>query len=209
MRRLSGNVTREPSGQWIIAEDHLERAAVHETSLLRDRPVAVEILSSQPLSRLVAADAATWLDRSLVAAEPLALREAGFGSEVRGAQDRRRQWLIAQGLAEQAGTATAYRPDLLATLQRRELLRIAGQLSEELGLPFAQPSSGTRIEGVVRRRIDLVSGRFALIEKSREFTLVPWRPVLERQIGKPVSGIMRGDGVSWSFGRGRQGPVID
>ncbi|WP_390901767.1 DUF3363 domain-containing protein [Sphingomonas alpina] len=43
------------------------------------------------------------------------------------------------------------------------------------------------------------------IEKSREFTLVPWRPVLERQIGKPVSGILRDDGVSLSIGRGREG----
>ncbi|MDC7810122.1 relaxase/mobilization nuclease RlxS [Sphingomonas koreensis] len=209
MRRLSENVTREPSGQWIIAEDHLKRAAAHEARLLQDRPVAVEILSSQPLSRLVAADAASWLDRSLVAAEPLALREAGFGAEVHDAQDRRRQWLIAQGLAETAGSATVYRADMLATLQRRELLRVAGQLSEELGLPFAEPSSGTRIEGVVRRRIDLVSGRFALIEKSREFALVPWRPVLERRIGKPVSGMMRSEGITWSFGGGRRGPAID
>jgi len=54
----------------------------------------------------------------------------------------------------------------------------------------------------------MTSGRYALVEKSREFTLVPWRPVLERQIGKPVSGIMRGDGISWTFGRGRGGPSI-
>jgi len=53
-----------------------------------------------------------------------------------------------------------------------------------------------------------MSGRFALVEKSREFTLVPWRPVLDRHVGKSVSGIMRGDGISWSFGRGRSGPSI-
>jgi len=56
--------------------------------------------------------------------------------------------------------------------------------------------------------IEMTSGRYALIEKSREFTLVPWRPVLERQIGKPVSGIMREEGVSWTFGRQRSGPSI-
>src|SRR5438128_1535409 len=81
--------------------------------------------------------------------------------------------------------------DLVAVLQRRELLRTAGQLAEELNLPFAEATPGARPEGIVRRPVDLVSGRFALIETSREFTLVPWRPVLERQIGKPVSGIMR------------------
>ena len=32
--------------------------------------------------------------------------------------------------------------------------------------------------------------------------------VLERQIGKEVSGIMRGRDVSWTFGRERSGPEI-
>jgi hypothetical protein len=45
-----------------------------------------------------------------------------------------------------------------------------------------------RIEGIYRRHVDLASGRFAVIEKSREFTLVLWRPVLERNLGKSVSG---------------------
>lgn len=209
MRRVSGGVTREPSGQWVIAADHLARAAAHEARLVRDRPVAVEILSSQPLASLVGADAATWLDRNLVAGENMPLREAGFGGEVRDAQARRRQWLIAQGLADEVGAVTRYRADLLATLQRRELLRVAGQLSAELGLTFAETAPGGRVEGIVRRPVDLVSGKFALVEKSREFTPVPWAKTLERQIGKPVSGIMRGDGVSWSIGRGRSGPVIE
>ena len=48
----------------------------------------------------------------------------------------------------------------------------------------------------------------ALIENSREFTLVPWRPVLERRIGQEVSGVMRGRDVSWTFGRERSGPEV-
>ncbi|MGF7204224.1 hypothetical protein GGQ82_003305 [Sphingobium olei] len=42
--------------------------------------------------------------------------------------------------------------------------------------------------------------RYALIEHSREFSLVPWRPVLERAVGKSVSGIMRSEGISWTMG---------
>jgi type IV secretory pathway VirD2 relaxase len=209
MLRLSGSVTREASGQWIIADDHLDRAAAHEARLLRDRPVAVDILSSRPLAALVEADAATWLDRNLVASAPLVARDAGFGAELRDALDRRRQWLVASDLAEYQEGRVRYRQGLLAILQRRELLRVAGELSEASGLTFVETAQGTRIEGVLRRSVDLVSGRFAVVEKSREFTLVPWRPVLERQIGKPVSGIMRGDGVNWSIGRGRQGPTIE
>jgi hypothetical protein len=48
----------------------------------------------------------------------------------------------------------------------------------------------------------------ALIENSREFTLVPWRAVLQRRLGREVSGVMRGHDVSWTFGRERSGPEI-
>lgn len=66
--------------------------------------------------------------------------------------------------------------------------------------------SGSR--GTYRRRLDPASGRYALVEKSREFTLVPWRPILERSLGEPVSGIARGETISWSLGRKRNGPGI-
>jgi hypothetical protein len=68
---------------------------------------------------------------------------------------------------------------------------------------------GSAVAGRLTRRIDLVGRRFALVEQSREFTLVPWRPVLERQIGGKVSGLMRSDGVNWRFGRDRGGLQID
>ena len=44
MRRLTGSVTREVDGTWIIAPDHLDRAAVYEAARAKDRPVAVETL---------------------------------------------------------------------------------------------------------------------------------------------------------------------
>lgn len=208
LRRAGAGVTRDPSGVWTIAPDHLERVAAHETVMLRDRPVAVETLSTLPLDKLVDADAATWLDREAVADAPTAIRSTGFGHDVETAQARRRQWLIAQGFAEESSGVVTYRPDMLAALQRRELLRVAGQLSSELQLPFVEAAPGSRVDGLYRRPVDLASARFALVERSRDFTLVPWRPVLDRHVGKPVSGIMRDNGVNWSFGRGRQGPSI-
>lgn len=208
MRRLSGIVEREPSGRWIIGPDHLERAATHEASRLRDRPVAITMLSPQPLDRLVDAEAATWVDRELVSGVPEPARDAGFGHDLRDAQARRRQWLVAQGFAEEAGGGTMFSNGMIVALQRRELLQVAGQLADEVKMPFREAAEGARIEGVYRRSVDLVGGRFALIERARDFTLVPWRPVLERQVGKSVSGLMCGDGISWSIGRGRNGPGI-
>ena len=86
--------------------------------------------------------------------------------------------------------------------------RAGVQLSGELGLDYAETRSGARIEGIYRQSIDLTSGRFAVIEKSREFTLAPWRPVLERSRGKQGSGIVRDETVSWTLGRQRGGPSI-
>ena len=208
MRRRPGTVERLRDGSWAIAPDHLDRAAAYEAARARDAPVRVEMLSPEPLERLVDADAATWLDRELVAVSPDPLREAGFGQAVREAQRQRRQWLIAQGLAEDRANGTVFTPGLIETLRRRELLRVAAQLSGELGLPFRETPEGARVEGIYRRPVDLLSGRHALIERSREFTLVPWRPVLDRNVGKTVSGLVRGDGVSWTIGRGQSGPVI-
>lgn len=120
----------------------------------------------------------------------------------------RRLWLIEQGLAQEEQWQTIYRANLLGQLRQRELTRVAGQLSDELGLGYVASKPGERIEGVYRRPVDLASGRYALIEKTREFTLVPWRPVLERQLGQQVSGIMKGDAINWTIGRGRTGPSI-
>jgi hypothetical protein len=35
-----------------------------------------------------------------------------------------------------------------------------------------------------------IPSRFAIIERAQDFTLVPWRPVLERAKGQSVSGIV-------------------
>ena len=172
-------------------------------------PVIVDTLSTIPLDRQVGTDGATWLDRELIADRPEPLRDAGFGREARDALARRRQWLIEQDLArEDENGRTVYRANLLAQLRRRDLARAAGQLSDELGLVYAEAKAGERIEGTYRRAIDLASGRFAVVERAKDFTLVPWRPVLERSVGKAVSGIARDEGISWTLGRQRKGPEI-
>ena len=208
MRRIAGVVEREADGIWIIAPDYLERAAAYERRQATDMPVVIQTLSALPIERQVAADGATWLDRQLVGDRPETSRDAGFGREVRDALARRRQWLIEQNLAHEEQDRVVYRANMLALLQRREVNRAAGQLSGELGLAYAEVRSGDGVEGVYRRSLELASGRFAVIEKSREFTLVPWRPVLERYLGKQVSGIARGETISWTFGRQRGGPSL-
>ena len=208
LRRARAGLERSADGRWAIPDDYLDRVERHEQARLRDRPVTVAMLSSQPVAALVETEAATWIDRRLVDGDGQALRDSGFGKEVREVQERRRQWLIAQELADVEGDAVRYRRGMIEILQRRELLRAAGTLEAEIGRPFSEARPGERIEGIYRRPIDLASGRFAVVERSRDFTLVPWRPALERGLDKPVSGIVREGGINWTIGRGRSGPVV-
>ena len=207
MARSGGGIEREPDGTWIIAPDHIEKATAYEATRAKDAPMLVDTLSALPLDRQAGADGATWLDRELISDRPEPLRDAGFGRETRAALAQRRQWLMAEGLAQEEQGRVVYRANLLAMLRRREVNRIAGQLSDDLGLSYAEAKPGERIEGIYRRPVELASGRYALIEKSREFTLVPWRPVLDRHLEKQVSGVMRGDSINWTIGRQR-GPAI-
>ncbi|MFA7586390.1 MAG: DUF3363 domain-containing protein, partial [Novosphingobium sp.] len=64
-------------------------------------------------------------------------------------------------------------------------------------------ADGETISGKFTGTAHLSSGKFAIVEKSHEFTLVPWRPVIDRQIGREVAGIVQGGSVSWQLGRAR------
>jgi hypothetical protein len=199
IRRSTGGVEREPDGTWKVAADHVERALEYERGRATREPVRIEPLAAIALEQMPAHNGVTWLDEEAAAAAAHG-PSGSFGSKVADAMRRRRQWLMEQGLAD--------RPDRLEILRRRELQRIAGQLSRELGSHFVEAEPGLPIEGTYRRSVQVGMMRMAVIENSREFTLVPWRPVLERQIGKEVSGMMRGRDVSWTFGRQRSGPEI-
>jgi type IV secretory pathway VirD2 relaxase len=202
IRRLTKGAIREPDGTWLIAADHVERAEAYERAIAARTPVGIETLSARPIERLPAHDGATWLDRELIAEAPAPLGR-GFGAEVASAMEKRRHWLIAQGLAERDATHIRYRTGMLAELEQRELARTAAALSRELGKPFAKARIGEQVEGTLTRAVRVGDAKFALVEKSREFTLVPWRSVLERAIGREVAGIVREGGIGWTIGRGR------
>ncbi|PTD27727.1 relaxase/mobilization nuclease RlxS [Sphingomonas fennica] len=208
MRRAGAGPERQADGSWTIPDDHIARAEVYAQRQQRDRPVMLSVLSRSPVADLAVKDAPTWLDRELVEGGHGAVRDAGFGREVRTALAARRQWLIERQLADGEGTVFRYRDGALDTLRQRELRQAGERLSGDLGKRFESARAGEQIEGVIARRVDLESGSFAMVERSRDFTLVPWRDVLERNIGKAASGIMRTDGISWQFGRGRTGPTI-
>lgn len=207
MRRAGAGPDRLADGSWIIPGDHLARAEAFAQRQQRDRPVSLTMLSPRPIVDLAAVGAPTWLDRELASGETAA-RDAGFGRELRAALAARRQWLIEQQLATGEGRDFQMRSGAVETLRQREQESAGARLAGDLGKQFKPTRMGDRIEGMIARRIDLESGPHVLVERSREFTLVPWRDVLDHNIGKAASGIIRADSIDWQFGRGRSGPTI-
>jgi type IV secretory pathway VirD2 relaxase len=177
-------------------------ARAYEDTQGRKR-LSLAIRSDLTLQQQISAPGATWLDRQLLAREPAAMG-SGFGAEVRDAMDRRAEHLTGEGLARRQGRRVLFARNLLDTLRRRELNDTAGKIAAETGLVCRPSAEGDHVAGIYRQRVILSSGRFAMIDDGLGFQLVPWRPALEQQLGRQVSGVMLpSGGVDWSFGRKR------
>ena len=168
------------------------------------RRVALAVRSDLSIEQQITATGATWLDRQAIAREPVALGPAGFGTEVRNAMERRAEQLVEQGLAERQARGITFSRNLIDTLRKREVQALGDKLAAETGRPFNPSAAGEYVAGTYRRRFALASGRFAMIDDGLGFQLVPWSPSLEKQLGRHVSGVARGDGgIDWGFGRKR------
>jgi type IV secretory pathway VirD2 relaxase len=198
--RRAGIAERIDRDQWRIPEDFEARAAAHDAG--SNARVNIRVLSTFDLERQIGSDGATWLDRRLVGVGVSDLSSSGFGNQVHEAMARRREALIDHGDAvRQSDGHVAYRRNLIATLQEREVARVGEEVAAKKALPFRAAADGETVSGTFTGAVQLSSGKFAIVEKSHEFTLVPWRPVIDRQLGHEVSGIVRGGSVSWQLGR--------
>jgi hypothetical protein len=202
--RRAGITNREADGTWRIPEDFLERAAAHEAER---SPARIRVLSWVALDQLPGAGAVTFLDDALEKRMAIERVPHGFGAELDHALAARRRWLLAQGIGREGEEGFAIDRDRLQSLARGAIEDAAGRIARDLGKEFSPAHLGARIEGVYRRPINMSAGRFALIERSKEFTLVPWREVLEQRRGLEVSAIVRQAGITWSFGKNRGGPA--
>ncbi len=200
--RRAGIAERIDADQWRIPEDFESRAATYDPG--RNRQASIRVVSTVELEKQIGADGATWLDRRLVTPDASELTPAGFGQQVREAMDQRREHHIEQGDATRSREGRIlYRRNLLANLRKREVARVGAEMAESKGVPFRAAADGENVSGKFTGAAQLSSGKFAVVEKSHEFTLVPWRPVIDRQLGREVMGVVQGQSVSWQLGRQR------
>ncbi len=196
--RRSGIVDRMTDGVWRVPPDFLSRAQAHDAQ--KTAGITIELRSHLPIEQQVRAQGATWLDRQLVG-EAKELSPRGFGIQVRDALQDRVGFLVEQGLAVRQGSRGVLARNLLATLRDRELSEVGKSIQQQTGLLHRPLRDGGQASGVYRRSIQLASGRFAMLDDGMGFSLVPWRPVVEQRLGQQVAAVVRGQSVTWKFGR--------
>ncbi|MCY1294017.1 hypothetical protein D9M68_264210 [compost metagenome] len=196
--RRAGLVERVAEGLWKVPNDLLERGRQYDAQRLGG--VAVELKSHLPIEGQARVIGATWLDQQLIGGGR-GLGDFGFAGEVKQAMQQRADFLIEQGLAEKQGQRVILARNLLATLRDRELSSTSQAIATETGLIYRPLTDGQSVRGTYRRSIMLASGRFALLEDGVNFSLVPWKPVIERHLGRSVAATINGRDAAWDVSR--------
>ncbi|KAF0135740.1 MAG: hypothetical protein FD148_538 [Methylocystaceae bacterium] len=201
--RRAGHVERLDADNWRVPSDIVERGMRYDLSRGGDG-LSVRVLSTLDLEAQIGSDGATWLDRELTSPSRTPLSQAGFGREVTTALERRKQSLVERGyVARQTGGAFITPTELLSRLERAEVTRVGRAMAAERGLAFKEPETGGYVSGRLVGSTQLASGRFAMVDDGLGFSLVPWQPVLDKRLDQHISGVMRENGVDWSFSRKR------
>jgi type IV secretory pathway VirD2 relaxase len=201
--RRAGIVERLDGDRWSIPADYEARAMNYDTA--QSRRMNLRVLSTLDLERQITSDGGTWLDRELVSPNRTPLTQAGFGSEVSQALERRKDSLVDQGLASRTPGGGVRAPkDLLSRLEQQEIARVGPEMAKARGLIFKPAEVGNYVSGTLVGATNLGSGKFAMIDDGVGFSLVPWQLTLDQRLGQQITGIaMPGGGIDWTFGRGR------
>lgn len=197
--RRKGHAERNSDGSWKIPRDYLRRAADYEKARGFGNPVKLDVLARSSLHELSTTIGKTWLDEDLKN-DGQNGRYEGFGEEVEAAKAQRRQFLIQRGLL---ADKEAVSETTLKALETLDLDAASKRLSSALGKPYVQAPERGQISGTFREAIVRPSGKYAVIEKSKEFTLVPWRETMDRNLGKTLSGNIKGQTISWTLTKAR------
>ena len=201
--RRANIVRRFSDGSFDIPDNYLEKVETYQKLQAQKSPLNIAVKSQFSLDIQVTSSGATWLDKNLVSKDKPSMSNTGFGSEVEAALKRRQAYLVAQGFATDTEQGVAYERGMLNRLEQQEISKITAKISSDSGKQYVPVNKGDQVEGIYTKSIELASGRFAVVEQSKEFNLVPWRSVLERSRNQLVTGKVGGYGISWQVGKKR------
>ena len=194
------NVVRQnKSGAWDIPDDYLDRVRDYHEQLAKRLPAPLVRDGVLTIKEMETARGATWLDEQLKRGS---LEEERTSKALLDAAAKRRAALRQMGFA--IGDKDRLLQLSINELKAMDFKEAGEALENPMGKPYASSSGVSHIEGVFKGTIERPSGKFAVIEESQEFTLVPWRPIMERRRGQSIIGrASRGGGISWDV-RDRQ-----
>jgi type IV secretory pathway VirD2 relaxase len=198
--RRADLVERISDGVWKIPADLPERGHAYDLERLGGATVGVRC--HLPIERQTTAIGATWLDQQLVKGSAR-WPNTDFGASIRQALTERENFLVDQGLTRRLDARVVLAQNLLATLRDREIAETTDRIAVTTHLLHRPTMDGVRLSGTYRESIQLTSGRFAMLDDGVGFSLVPWRPVIEKRLGQHLSAIVDGGRVNWELGRSR------
>ena len=126
--------------------------------------------------------------------------EMDLGRRLKPQKEKRLSFLREQKFLK---TSERLTQNILKQLEDRDLKAAGAKLSKEIGKPYILAPEKGQISGVFRQTINRPSGKYAVIETSREFTLVPWRKAMDRNLGRSIRGEIGRASISWSLDKGR------
>ena len=197
--RRSGHAERNKDGTWQVPPNYLKRAREFERKNSAGKPVQIDLKSRLSLSKATEVIGRTWLDEELASANSAVARE-GFGNEVEKAKINRMAFLNTQQLLGKSGDVTK---ETLSQLESLDLKAAGAALSKELDKPYVEAPTKGSLSGTFRKTVERPSGKYAVIEKSKEFTLVPWRETMDRNLGRTLKGTIGRQTISWALSKGR------
>lgn len=195
--RRENLVVRRQDGTWRIPNDYLDRASNYESEKAMRMPTSIGRLSTQTIAQMEQARGATWLDKKM--SETTA--DTFAGTNIQTSIFKRQAALKEMGFAI---SKDGRLPNaVLEKLKDMDLQDAAKKLSEVNGKPYSALGTARTVEGIYQKSIERPSGKFAVIERAKNFTLVPWRPVMDRNLGRSLSGRISAGGISWDVSKQR------
>ena len=199
-------VKRMETGEFRIPEDYLERCAAHEFEKAKRQGSEIRIESKLSLQEQIQTRGRTWLDYQLrdhPEQDPHSstFSTDSFGKDLQQARQARRQFLFEQGITQSMETPIT--DQHLYRLEAMDIHDAAKAFSREYDMSFNNDFKRGRVEGKLLGSIERPSGKYAVLQRAREFSLVPWDDALNRQRGRHISGQMIGHSIRWECGRDR------
>jgi hypothetical protein len=186
-----------------IPPDFIDRVEKHFEKAAKRSPTILRQLEGMDFERQVSERGETWLDRQLAGGADQTIGHAGLGGDVRGAMDKRMRVLESRGLVSGRDAQRLTETDM-ARLRQEGMQHAGIDVAEQTGLSYRPLSAGEKVEGKFSKTYETQHAKFAIIEHGKQFSLVPWKPELEKMRAQQIQLVMSPSmQLSWTRGRSR------